>query len=97
MSNTLTNECGPSVAGDPVIRKFQQLLNSTAGLGEVRSHLIELMQSIGINHPPEACMEEAKKIEEPTLISTLNSLPDRVRNEVDLIHKMIDEIKSELN
>lgn len=97
--NEVVQDCyaTPPPPQAPVERKFHDLLNAASGLTEIQSHLTGLMRSIGINHPSEPCKGDEKVSEEPTLISTLTSLPNRIRGDVEFINKMIEEIKSALN
>lgn len=84
-SFTVTKEsCGAAP-----VRKFQDLNSAAAGLSDVKSHLRDLMTLIGINEPTAAgaAGEQPKVCENATLISTLDSLPCKIRSDTDAIHK----------
>jgi len=83
--------------GTDKIRKFQDLISASKELDDVIDHLNALCISIGFNEGDvcESC--DPNKEPEATLISTLNTLPTKIRGKIKTIHDKINKIESELN
>lgn len=79
-------------------RKFQDLRDAVESLIKVKTALYRLKGHIGIDEPPSACgVVDEEKAAEPTLVSTLNELPMKIRNDVEHILDMVRDIHIGLN
>jgi len=77
--------------------KYQILLEAANGVNGVIGHLKELNSALGVIYAEPKSSEPPKPGIDPTLVSTLNELPDELRQAHSLIHDMINTIINELN
>jgi len=78
--------------------KFLTLLESANGINGVIDHLTELSNILGVDYVRNNKKEDTpKNPKEPSLVRTLNELPEELSQAHSLIHDMINTIMNELN
>jgi len=77
--------------------KYQILLNAANGDNDVINHLAELHRILGVTHESSPKNDVQKNPNEPSLVRTLNELPETLRSNHSLMHEMIQQIINELN
>ncbi len=83
---------------EPTQPKFMALLEATSEIKSVISHLNELAHSIGLGLVPEpAVNEKVQERPEPSLVATLNDLPEDIRMSCQDAHAVISRIADALN
>lgn len=92
--STAGNSAGCEAIKEP---KFQVLLNAANGADDVINHLAELHRLLGVTHESSPKNDIQKSPNEPSLVRTLNELPQNLRDNHSLMHEMIQQIINELN
>ncbi len=77
--------------------KFLTLLEAANGINGVIDHLKELNNILGVSYAEPKSSEPPKPHADPSLVGTLNDLPEELRQAHSLIHDMINTIMNELN
>jgi len=77
--------------------RYQILLNAANGADDVINHLAELHRILGVTHESSPKNDVQKNPNEPSLVRTLNELPESLRSNHSLMHEMIQQIINELN
>lgn len=76
--------------------KFQELLNQASGINSVIEHLKELNSALGVCYEELPIPEEPKNPNAPSLVRTLDELPNELSLAHSKIHDMINCIMNQL-